>query len=112
MSFALTRQQRRLLDFIIAFKAERGVAPSLREMAGHLALKSPSNIHALLNQLEDRRLIFRLSNRARAIEVLEQSASPHAAAVEALGRVGAPSTDANVARVASALKACLVERSP
>ncbi len=67
----LTRKQRELLDFIIAYqKREDGISPTLQEMVTGVGLKTRSGVHRLLVQLEERGFIRRLKNRTRAIEVL------------------------------------------
>jgi len=62
-----TAKQAALLRFLEAFEAERGHCPSYREMARALNLKSPSSIHRMVASLEERGLIRRLPNLARAI---------------------------------------------
>jgi SOS-response transcriptional repressor LexA len=66
----LTRKQKALLDFIIAYIRENaGCPPSYEEMADGLGLRSKSGIHRLVLGLEDRGVLYRKANRARAIEV-------------------------------------------
>lgn len=67
----MTEQMLRTLDFIKAYKATRRIAPSIREIADHLGLKSLNRAHRLLKALEERGKIKRLPRRARAIEVIE-----------------------------------------
>ena len=67
----LTYQQENLLKFIISFQKKSNVTPSFDEMKIGLGLKSKSGIHRLVSGLEERGYIKKLTNRARAIEVIK-----------------------------------------
>jgi repressor LexA len=67
----LTRKQYELLRFINERLKEAGVPPSFDEMKDALDLRSKSGIHRLITALEERGIIRRLPNRARAIEVIK-----------------------------------------
>ena len=67
----LTRKQAELLRFIHERLKEAGVPPSFDEMKDALDLRSKSGIHRLITALEERGIIRRLPNRARAIEVIK-----------------------------------------
>lgn len=67
----LTPRQLKLLDQIKLSFAERGYAPSIRELADTMGYRSLGGIHDALECLEERGHIRRLPQRARAIEVLE-----------------------------------------
>ena len=67
----LTRKQYELLRFISERLKESGVPPSFDEMKDALDLRSKSGIHRLIAALEERGIIRRLPNRARAIEVIK-----------------------------------------
>src|SRR4029078_10950048 len=67
----LTRKQFELLRFIHERLTEAGVPPSFDEMKDALDLRSKSGIHRLITALEERGLIRRLPNRARAIQVIK-----------------------------------------
>lgn len=69
----LTRKQLQLFDFIKDYVAKNGVAPSFDEMKDYLGLKSKSSIHRLISALEDRQVVRRLHNQARAIELPGQN---------------------------------------
>jgi len=64
---SLTAQQHKLLCFIEAALEEGRVCPSYEEMAAHLGIRSRSNVHALIEQLEARGYIVRMPGRARSI---------------------------------------------
>jgi repressor LexA len=51
--------QRETLDFLRSFLAERGYAPSLKEIAEHIGVKSLSTAHFHLERLEDKGFIRR-----------------------------------------------------
>lgn len=67
----LTRKHRDCYELIKRYIAEKGVPPSFDEMKDGLGLKSKSGIHRIISSLEERGLIRRLHNRARAIEIID-----------------------------------------
>ena len=70
---SMTQAQRELYDFIRSYsKANGGVAPSYDEMAQYRGRASKGGIHRLITALEERGLIHRLPNRARAIVVIDR----------------------------------------
>ena len=71
----LTKQQKKLLSFIEFFQKEHGISPSFDEMREAMAQKSKSSVHTILNALVERGFIRKLSNRARALEVLRHPES-------------------------------------
>lgn len=66
---ALTPRQQRILDVIRAAVAERGYPPSIREIAEHAGLASPSSVSHQLKVLEAKGYIRRDPNLPRALEV-------------------------------------------
>lgn len=66
----LTARQRELLDFIAAHIAKTRCAPTYTEMAEHMGLMSKSGINRLVVGLEERGVIRRLPDRARAIQII------------------------------------------
>lgn len=68
----LTRKQRACLNFLKAYMTDHNAPPSLEEIAAGLgnSPNSRSNVHRLLNVLEERGHIRRLQHRARAIEIV------------------------------------------
>lgn len=87
----LTRRQREIYDFLGAFIAENGYAPSLEEICSHFGLSSVATVHEHLENLEEKGVLRRDPNRSRAIELTEDSGRPRPAAVELplYGRVAA-----------------------
>lgn len=75
----LTPRQSNLFGFIRSYKNENDVAPTYGEMAAYLDLRSKSGIARLVEGIEERGLIRRLPNKARAIEIVAPvlELSPH-----------------------------------
>lgn len=72
---AVTPRQRELLNFIGDYIVEHnGVSPNYDDMRQHLGVASKSAVNRLLVALEDRGLIRRKKNMARAIVVVGASA--------------------------------------
>lgn len=68
----LTRRQTDCLAFIKKYITENnGVPPSFDEIKDNAGLRSKSGVHRVITALEERGLIRRLRNRARAIEVMD-----------------------------------------
>src|SRR4051794_21118837 len=67
----LTAKQRELLIFIDQRLKSHGILPSFDQMREALDLKSKSGVHRLISALEERGVIRRLPNRARALEVMK-----------------------------------------
>lgn len=63
----LTEAQQRVYDQLAAFIAERGYAPSMRELADRLGMVSPNAIRTHFLYLEAKGWIKRDSKCARAI---------------------------------------------
>jgi SOS-response transcriptional repressor LexA len=70
----LTRRQQNCLAFLKQYIADKGIPPSFDEIKDFMGLRSKSGIHRLINSLEERGLIRRLRNRARAIEIIDPTA--------------------------------------
>lgn len=67
-----TERQRDVLRFIRSYNASHGYSPCMREIAANLGLRSQSGVYRMLVGLEERGLIRRLANRARAIELIDK----------------------------------------
>ncbi len=85
----LTKRQKEIFDYIQDFLAKKGYAPSLIEISRHFNLNSISTIHKHLVHLEEKGLIRRHWNRARAIEVVPAQPSPEARDVPLIGLISA-----------------------
>lgn len=73
----LTRVQSEALAFIEGYVAEHGYSPSFSEIKEAMGLASKASVNRLMNNLEDRGRIRRISGRARSIEVVEETAEYH-----------------------------------
>lgn len=85
----LTKRQKQILNFIEESIRKNGYAPSLDEISRHFDLHSISTIHKHLVNLEDKGLIKRHWNRARAIEVVPAETKPEARDVPLAGLIAA-----------------------
>ena len=63
----MTERQQRVYEFIKSRISATGRAPSYDEICAHLQIASKSNVHGIILSLEERGLISRLPNKARAI---------------------------------------------
>lgn len=85
-----TERQRRILEVIEEFRAERGYPPSVREIGERVGLSSSSTIHAHLKTLERRGYITRDPTKPRALRSEMASANPPDTVVmPVIGRVAA-----------------------
>lgn len=62
----LTPRQSSVLNYIVEFQTRHAIAPSVREIAAHLGLRSPGGIHRVLNILRERGYIEAEDARKRA----------------------------------------------
>ena len=85
----LTKRQKQVLDYLRDSIEKNGYAPSLIEISRHFNLNSISTIHKHLMHLEEKGLIRRHWNRARAIEVVSSGPNPEARDVPLAGLISA-----------------------
>ncbi len=85
----LTKRQKQILDYVGESIRKNGYAPSLVEISQHFKLNSISTIHKHLVHLEEKGLIHRHWNRARAIEVVPTESRPEARDVPLIGLISA-----------------------
>jgi repressor LexA len=69
----LTPRQRRILEFIAAFSASNGFAPTMREIGDGVGLTSSSVLNCL-ERLRDRGLLTWRAHSPRTIQVLDPGA--------------------------------------
>jgi repressor LexA len=67
---ALTRRQKQVLDFLVAFINRRGYSPSFEEIGESLRLSSLATVHKHLQTLERKGFIRRGYNQSRSVEVV------------------------------------------
>ena len=91
----LTARQQQIYDYILAFTAENGYPPSVREIGDALDLKSPSTVHFHLKGLEEAGVINKAEGKTRAISVpgraVAEEVDAHANQVPVIGSVAAGS---------------------
>ena len=85
----LTRQQKKVLEFVGNFISENGYSPSFEEIGKGLGLSSPATVHKHLTNLEQKGFIRRTWNHSRAIELVPRPESGGAVELPLLGRVAA-----------------------
>lgn len=82
MMQSLTRVQAEALAFMVAFQEKHGHAPSFREMADGLGLRSTSGVHRQVRALEERGVLVRRMGakygQARAYEFVPIPTLPKA----------------------------------
>jgi repressor LexA len=83
----LTIRQHATLDFIRAYHARHGFAPSLAEIALGLGLSSKGSIHRQVQSLAEAGYIRLIPGRKRGIELIEAEGT--AATLPLLGRIAA-----------------------
>jgi repressor LexA len=66
----LTRRQREVLDALRRLHERDGFAPSLREVASEVGLRSASSVHGHVVTLAERGLIERRPGRPRSLRAL------------------------------------------
>ena len=83
----VTKRQKEILDFIKDFIDREGYSPSMEEIAAHFHFASLNAVFKHLEALRLRGYLHREPNRARSIELAENSAAIRA--LPLLGRVAA-----------------------
>ena len=81
----LTERQRDILQFIRQFQAEKGVAPTHREICDRFGFSSYGTVYKHLSLLEKKGLIRRDWNQKRGVELVEKD-EPAAAAQDSAVR--------------------------
>ena len=67
---ALTKRQKEVLDYLVAFETKHGYAPSFEEIGKGLKLTSLATVHKHITNLHNKGLLQRAHNRSRSIDVL------------------------------------------
>ena len=94
----LTRKQKEIYEFILAFTSEHGYPPSVREIGAAVGLKSPSTVHFHMKGLEEAGVIVKAEGKTRAISLpgvsvgpVAEETDPRANQVPVVGNVAAGS---------------------
>jgi len=92
-----TNTRESILEFIRAFRRDNGYSPSVREVARHCGIKSPSVVQYHLDQLQQTGFITKDKDRSRSVGVvgeMRQAAEVPLLGVIAAGQpIGVPSVD-------------------
>src|SRR5262249_12128606 len=92
----LTERQRDIIQFIRQFQAERGVAPTHREICDRFGFSSYGTVYKHLSLLEKKGLIRRDWNQKRGVELVENerevAPSPSARELPLFGYIAAGKT--------------------
>lgn len=92
-----TDTRENILDFIRAFRRENGYSPSVREVARHCGIKSPSVVQYHLDQLQQTGLITRERDRSRSVGIVGEEGEvpqvPLLGVIAAGQPIGVPSVD-------------------
>jgi repressor LexA len=67
---AITRQQRKMYDFISHFLSDRGYSPSYEEIKQGMGLRSLATVHKHISNMEKKNLLTRDYNRSRSIDLV------------------------------------------
>src|SRR5260370_22729795 len=68
---ALTKRQKEVLDYLVAFETKHGYAPSFEEIGKGLKLTSLATVHKHITTLEKKDFIRRGYNQSRSIEIVQ-----------------------------------------
>ena len=93
---ALTKRQKEVLDYLVAFLNRHGYSPSFEEIARALKLTSLATVHKHLSTLERKGFVRRGYNQSRSIEITqlprpvrEQVIERHVVELPLAGRIAA-----------------------
>jgi repressor LexA len=93
---ALTKRQKEVLNYLVAFINKNGYSPSFEEIAHAMKLTSLATVHKHLQTLEKKGFIRRGYNQSRSIEVVQlpkpvrdQVIERHAVGLQLMGRIAA-----------------------
>ena len=76
----LSKRQREIFDFVVAYADKHGYPPTVREIGESVGLASPSTVHAHLANLERAGYLRRDPTKPRALEVVGRERSEAIAA--------------------------------
>ncbi|GMV07315.1 MAG: LexA repressor [Gemmatimonadota bacterium] len=85
----LTKRQREILDYVDAFIADQGYAPSFEEIAAHFGYSSLATVHEHLSNLERKGYIRKSYNESRSIELVEPGVGAPTVELPLMGAVAA-----------------------
>lgn len=85
----LTPRQREIYVFIRGKIQNRGYGPTVREIGSEFGIKSPNGVMCHLKALQKKGLIHREANMSRAIQLLQEPATPPRSSLKYRGRIAA-----------------------
>src|SRR5205085_9308961 len=68
---AVTKRQKEVLDYLVAFETKHGYAPSFEEIGKGMKLTSLATVHKHITTLEKKGFIRRGYNQSRSIEIVQ-----------------------------------------
>lgn len=85
----VTARQRQVYEFIRRFMDINRQPPTIAEIGKQFKMSSPASVHSILSTLEREKLIKRIPNVSRGIELIEQEDGDNSYEVPLLGAVAA-----------------------
>ncbi len=85
----VTQRQKQVYDFICRFIEVNKQPPTIAEIGSQFKLSSSASVHKIVSALERERLIKRIPNVSRGIEVVRQETTDESLEVPLLGTVAA-----------------------
>ena len=93
----MTERQYKLLHFIKSFTDEKGFMPSYQQMCDGIGAKSKSQIHSLINMLEEQGFVKRVKGKTRSVEILRLPKSETTAKRDLINFVSAAALQERIA---------------
>lgn len=89
MPEALTKIERRILNYLVDYLKENTYQPSIREIGKRFGIKSTKTVSEHLQSLADKGFIERDASRSRGVKILGMNLSPGVASVPLYGQIAA-----------------------
>jgi repressor LexA len=89
MPEALTKIERRILNYLVDYLKENTYQPSIREIGKRFGIKSTKTVSEHLQSLADKDFIERDASRSRGVKILGMNLSPGVASVPLYGQIAA-----------------------
>ena len=89
MPEALSKIERRILNYLVDYLKENTYQPSIREIGKRFGIKSTKTVSEHLQSLADKGYIERDSSRSRGVKILGMDLAPHVLDVPFYGKIAA-----------------------
>ncbi|HEX8395302.1 MAG TPA: transcriptional repressor LexA [Longimicrobium sp.] len=89
MPEALTKIERRILNYLVDYLKENTYQPSIREIGKRFGIKSTKTVSEHLQSLADKNFIERDASRSRGVKILGMNLAPAVASVPLYGQIAA-----------------------